>query len=68
MNIAIIGAAGRTGRCLTGLALLQGHHVTAAARDTSAIGFSHERLRSVACDVRDPESVDALVVLQRCPA
>jgi len=64
MNIVIIGANGGVGRHLVELALIAGHHVTAACRDPDALNMAHWNLRTVACDVRDPQSVHAAVIGQ----
>jgi putative NADH-flavin reductase len=61
MNVVIIGATGGTGRCLTELALRRGHHVTAAVRDPKTFTITHDRLRVVPCDVRDPNAVRTAV-------
>ena len=64
MKILIIGASGGTGQQLLERALAAGHDVTALARTPSKIGLTHERLRVVAGDVLQPESVAAAMVGQ----
>jgi putative NADH-flavin reductase len=57
----IVGATGGTGRQLVAQALERGYIVTALARDPSALGIQHPRLRSVPGDVLDYPSVEAAV-------
>ena len=57
MRIAVIGAAGRTGRHVVEQALGHGDEVVAVARDTGALGMEHARLSVVRADVRDIDSL-----------
>jgi putative NADH-flavin reductase len=61
MNVAILGATGRTGHELIGQALARGYSVTALARDPARLNLSHDRLRVVAGDIGNPEAVEAVV-------
>lgn len=61
MKVLIFGSTGRTGRCLVGQALEQGHEVTAFARDPRKVRRRDERLRVVRGDVLDRASVDSSV-------
>jgi nucleoside-diphosphate-sugar epimerase len=56
-RILIVGAAGRTGKLLTPVALAHGHTVTALLRDESRLTLVHDRLIKVVGSVRDPEIV-----------
>jgi putative NADH-flavin reductase len=57
MKLAIFGATGGTGAQLVQQALAAGHDVTAVARNPAQLQLSHEHLRVVRGDVRDPASV-----------
>ena len=57
MNLIVFGASRGVGRSVTELALADGHRVTAAVRDPSALELNHESLEVVAGDVTDAESV-----------
>lgn len=59
MKIAVIGAAGRTGRQVVARALEAGHEVVAIARDPGRLGIRHERLRTHAADATDAAGVAA---------
>jgi putative NADH-flavin reductase len=59
MKLAVFGATGGTGRCLIEQALVQGHEVTAFARNPSAMTLQHEKLSIVQGDVLDPARVEA---------
>jgi putative NADH-flavin reductase len=61
MNVAIIGASGRVGRCLVEQAIAEGHHVTAAVRNPATVDRPHERLRVVTCDVLDAAAVSRTI-------
>jgi uncharacterized protein YbjT (DUF2867 family) len=61
MNVAVFGAAGRTGRQVVRLALERGHDVTAFVRDRSRVETSDDLVRVVEGDARDADAVvDAL--------
>lgn len=61
MRIAVIGATGGTGSAVVEQALGHGHDVTALTRDPARMPLSHARLATVAADVRDLESLRAVV-------
>ncbi len=61
MNVVIFGATGGIGRCLVDQALARGHVVTAAVRNPGRMSVTHERLRTVRCDVLDASGVMAVV-------
>jgi putative NADH-flavin reductase len=61
MNIVVIGASRGVGSRVVERALVEGHRVTAAVRNLAGMQAQHERLRIVACDVRDPVAVSAAV-------
>ena len=61
LPVLIIGAAGRTGRCLVEQALAQGHQVTAFARDTRPLPVPHSRLRHLQGRVEDAGAVEEAV-------
>ena len=60
MKIAILGAAGRTGRLAVDYALAQGHEIVAVARQPATLG-DHAGLTVVEGDVTDPSTVTAAV-------
>lgn len=69
MKILIIGSTGASGRAVLSKLLERGHHVTAFARNPSAINAKHECLRVMAGDVMNESDVvravaghDAVVV------
>ena len=64
MKVVLFGSTGRTGRLLLERAVLEGHEVTAFARDPKQVGIAHPRLRVVRGDVLDPASVDRAVAGQ----
>ena len=51
MKIVVFGATGTVGRHIVDRALLQGHEVTAFARNTASVALSHPRLTIVEGDV-----------------
>ena len=53
MKIAVIGAAGRTGRCVVDQALARGHEVTAIARTPDKLRLVHDGLVVSRADVQD---------------
>jgi putative NADH-flavin reductase len=57
MNLIVFGASRGVGRALTELALAEGHRVTAAVRNPTALALDHESLTVAAADVTDAESV-----------
>ncbi len=60
MRIAVVGAAGRTGRHVVEQAVSRGHHAVGVARQPEAIAMEHREVTSFAADVMDPGSlVDA---------
>lgn len=59
-RIAVYGAAGRIGSRILSEALNRGHDVTAVVRDPNAVTDTEPRVRVVAGDVLDPESVKAI--------
>lgn len=61
MKLIVFGANGPTGRLLTAQALDEGHDVTAFTRHPEDFPLSHVRLRVIAGDVYDAESVAAAV-------
>jgi putative NADH-flavin reductase len=62
LRIAVLGAAGRTGRRLVEYALADGHRVRALARDPAALAaLAHPALEVRGGDARDADAVDALV-------
>jgi uncharacterized protein YbjT (DUF2867 family) len=61
LPVLVLGAAGRTGRCLVEQALAQGHQVTAFARDTRPLPAPHARLRHLQGEFEDAGAVDAAV-------
>ena len=64
MHIVIFGATGATGRCLVEQALVQGHDVTAFARNPASVPTSHVRLSIVRGDVFQKASVQEAVANQ----
>ena len=61
MKIILFGSTGRTGRLLAKRAVMEGHEVTAFARDPARMTIVHSRLRVVRGDVLDADSVDRAV-------
>jgi putative NADH-flavin reductase len=62
MKLTIFGATGATGTCLTELALLAGHEVTAVVRDPARLKVAnHPRLRVVTADIMDPAAINTPV-------
>ncbi|MER7458867.1 NAD(P)H-binding protein [Micromonospora sp. NPDC126480] len=63
MNIALIGATGRTGRLLLDVLLQRDHHVTALAREPGKLGTAANSpaVRVVRGDVRDHDALRQLV-------
>ncbi len=57
MRVAVIGASGRTGAQVVEQALGHGDDVTAIVRDVSSVTMSHERLRVIAADVRELDTL-----------
>ncbi|GAA4890688.1 SDR family oxidoreductase [Tessaracoccus lubricantis] len=61
MNIAVLGATGRTGVLLVHELLTRGHHVTALARDPDKLRGGAERVTIVTGDSRDRAALARLV-------
>ncbi|MFG3056146.1 NAD(P)-dependent oxidoreductase [Kitasatospora sp. NPDC048239] len=60
MKLAVVGAAGRTGRLVVDLALAAGHTVTAVARTPSRLpDFAHGTPLTAQADVQRPGSLHA---------
>ncbi|MFG2818611.1 NAD(P)-dependent oxidoreductase [Kitasatospora sp. NPDC048365] len=65
MRIAVLGAAGRTGRLVTDLALAAGHQVTAVVRDPAKLpAFAHGTPEAVRADVQQPGALRAALTGQ----
>ncbi|NNC10327.1 SDR family oxidoreductase [Planctomonas sp. JC2975] len=64
MNIVVFGANGPTGRLVVRLALERGHAVTAVTRNPGFFPFGDARLRVVAGDVLEPETIRPLLAGQ----
>ena len=62
MKIAVIGAAGRTGRQVVRQALDRGHEVVAVARSPEKLNMTGDRLTVVAADVHDADALARAVV------
>ena len=60
MQIAVVGAAGRTGKLVTEQALGRGHNVVALARRPDAAGASDSKLRVARADVLDRDTLDGV--------
>jgi putative NADH-flavin reductase len=57
MQIAVIGAAGRTGRQVVRQALDRGHAVVAVARSPEKLNIAGDRLTVATADVRDADAL-----------
>jgi len=64
MKIAIIGASHGIGNQLLGLALAEGHEVTALLRKPNKLKFSDANLHVIQGDILDPSSVTSAAVDQ----
>jgi putative NADH-flavin reductase len=62
MKIAVIGAAGRTGRQTVRQALDRGHEVVAVARSPEKLNVAGDRLTVAAADVHDADALARAVV------
>ena len=62
MKIAVIGAAGRTGRQVVRQALDRGHEVVAVARSPEKLNMTGDRLTVAAADVHDADALARAVV------
>lgn len=63
-RVLVVGATGGTGRELVKQALRRGYAVTALARNPSALGLEHPRLRVLPGNVLDPASLEVAVAGQ----
>mgnify|MGYP001063814002 CR=1 FL=1 len=61
IRIAVIGAAGRTGRCLIAAAATRGHEISALARHPDSIAGLPAVVNLVAGDGRDPAAVAQVI-------
>lgn len=61
MKLCVFGSTGGTGRCLVEQALALGHHVTAFARDPTAVALKHPSLSVCRGNVLDAVAVEAAV-------
>jgi putative NADH-flavin reductase len=64
MKVVVFGATGGVGRHLVTQALAEGHHVTAASRSAGKLAITHERLRTIVCDVLGATAVEGAVAGQ----
>jgi putative NADH-flavin reductase len=64
VRLLIVGASGRTGSLLVGLALRRGHDVTAVARDPASVAVENDRLHVIEGDVLRPDSLTPAVTGQ----
>ena len=62
MKIAVIGAAGRTGRQVVRQALDRGHEVVAVARSPERLNVTGDRLTVASADVHDADGLARAVV------
>ncbi|MBA3826332.1 MAG: SDR family oxidoreductase [Ktedonobacterales bacterium] len=60
-EVAVMGAAGRTGRLVVALALERGHLVHALVRRAGALTLTHPNLTTVVGDIFDPDVVGGVV-------
>src|ERR1700758_4436993 len=74
MNVAVIGATGKTGQRVTAELLQRGHHVTAVVRNPSKVQ-SHNNVSVVTSDLSDTKQIagalkgaDAVVSAYGAPA
>ena len=61
MRILVVGASQGTGALVVKDALARGHDVTAFARSPNKLGFDHPKLRKLAGDFHQKDSIDAAV-------
>lgn len=61
MNILLFGASGLTGKCLTEMAIQQGHQVTAFVRNPAKISFKNENLRIIQGNLNDLEALEKVI-------
>ena len=62
MNVAVLGATGRTGRLLVTELLVRGHDVTVLVREPARLGELAGRVSVVTGDTRDPGALGRLIV------
>ncbi len=61
MKLIIFGSTGSIGQQLVNQALMQGHRVTAFARNTSKVDIEHKNLQLKQGDVMDPASLQSAI-------
>lgn len=61
MNIAVLGATGKTGQTVVEQALAAGHNVTALVRRPEGLSIRHPQLRIVVGDARDASIIEEIV-------
>lgn len=61
MNVALIGATGRTGRLVLAELLRRGHTVTALVRSAEKLGSSRDKVHVVLGSSTDPAALDQLL-------
>src|ERR1700736_6374374 len=59
MNLAVLGASGRTGRLVVEQALAAGHTVTALVRSPEKLTIGNANLRVVTGDATEPSAVSS---------
>ena len=60
-EIAVLGAAGRTGRLVVARALERGHLVWALVRRTGSLTLTHPNLTAIVGDIFDPDVIGGIV-------
>lgn len=61
ISVAVIGAAGRTGRIIVEQALSRGHRVTAVVRRAGAFDITHPQLSVITADLSTPGALHGLL-------